>query len=323
MRRRSNTSYATTHRRSAAFLARCAAVALLSLGTVPTGVTAQRVASCPSAVFDSASSSLVVVLGVGTPNLTPERSGTSVGIIVRGTLYIFDAGPGVERRLFELCARPSARFRRYGPVFITHLHSDHTLGLPGLLYHAHNPGEPFRVIGPPGIRSMMEHIVAAWSEDRTIRMGARQLTDSTRWETDVREITRGVVWQDANVTVTAIEVQHGAWTYALGYHVQTPDRRIVISGDTRPSEAIVEACSGCDILIHEMTPIRNTGSYAREYHTSAQQLGELAARAKPRQLVVYHSIWAPEAMDDVVAALRAIGASYTGPIVFARDFDIY
>lgn len=56
---------------------------------------------------------------------------------------------------------------------------------------------------------------------------------------------------DGKVTVEAFAAAHGDWQHAFGYGFETPDRVIVISGDTRASRAVVEACDGCDILVHE------------------------------------------------------------------------
>ena len=113
----------------------------------------------------SGDSTRVIMLGVGSPNISADRAGTGIAVVVRGTAYLFDAGPGVEHRIFEARQRLNIPMRRFGPVFITHLHSDHTLGLPALLYYARNPREPFHVIGPPGTRAMMQNILAAWVED--------------------------------------------------------------------------------------------------------------------------------------------------------------
>src|SRR5205085_7870801 len=120
----------------------------------------------PSAANTSLRSA-VVVLGDGTPLLSADRSGTSIGVVVRGTIYVFDAGPGVLRRLFEAQQRLGLGIVALGPVFVTHLHSDHTLGLPELLYR---PGMPsLRVYGPPGIQKMLNSILDAWAEDRQVR----------------------------------------------------------------------------------------------------------------------------------------------------------
>ena len=108
--------------------------------------------------------SAIVILGDGTPLLSADRSGTSIGIVVRGTLYVFDAGPAVLRRIQETRERLRLGIQRLGPVFVTHLHSDHTLGLPELLYYPDAPS--LRVYGPPGIRNMLRHLQEAWADDR-------------------------------------------------------------------------------------------------------------------------------------------------------------
>src|SRR6476620_1626823 len=115
----------------------------------------------------------ILILGTGTPVIDAAHSGNSIGILVRGSLYIFDAGAGVERRMLEAVAK-GTKIDTIPAVFITHLHSDHTLGLAALVYY-HGPnagfrgGGPLTVYGPPGISRMMEHIHAAWADDRAAR----------------------------------------------------------------------------------------------------------------------------------------------------------
>ena len=265
--------------------------------------------------------SSILILGVGTPAMSVDRSGTSVGIIVRGTIYIFDAGPGIERRMFEARARANNGIQRIGPLFITHLHSDHTLGIPAMLYHVRDAGKPFTVYGPPGLKNMMTHIVAAWQEDRDIRVNGLEHRNPVGWETDVHEVTSGTIFQDANVSVKTFEVPHGSWQHALAYRIETPDRSIVISGDTRPVDAIVEACSGCDVLVHEAI-FENAVSpeYIKEYHTTPAQLGEIATRAKAKMVVIYHHAPATTPPSEFV---RAVLGKYQGPVMFARDLDVY
>jgi ribonuclease BN (tRNA processing enzyme) len=270
---------------------------------------------------ESSDKTSILVLGVGTPAMSAERSGTSIGVIVRGTIYIFDAGPGIERRMFEARARANNGIQRIGPVFITHLHSDHTLGLPAMLYHVRDPRTPFTVYGPPGLKNMMTHIVAAWQEDRDVRVNGLQHSAPVGWETDVHEVTSGVVFKDANITVKTFEVSHGSWQHALGYRIDTPDRSIVISGDTRPTDAIVQACDGCDVLVHEaIFEAAVSPEYNKEYHTTPAQLGEIAARSKAGMVVIYHHAPATIPPSEFV---RAVLANYHGPVMFARDLDTY
>jgi len=285
-------------------------------------VSAQR----PTTRQDTAAArAQIVILGDGTPVISAERSGTSVGIVVRGTLYIFDAGPGVIRRIFEAQQRlEGVTIQRFGPVFITHLHSDHTLGLPELLYYAREPHEPFRLYGPPGLANMMTHLLAAFGEDRTIRVTGLEHADSVRWAVHTSEVTSGTVYQDSNVKVTAFEVLHGSWPHALGYRVDAPGRTIVLSGDTRPSAAVIAACNGCDVLLHEVSAdvpgATEWNTYNHQFHTTPAELGDVARRAHPKLLVMYHQVFAGQSRVDFV---RQVGATFEGPVVSARDLDVY
>jgi ribonuclease BN (tRNA processing enzyme) len=274
--------------------------------------------------------SQILMLGTGTPIIDAARSGTSIGILVGGSLYIFDAGPGVERRMLEAVAK-GTKIDTIPAVFITHLHSDHTLGLPALVYY-HGPnaafrgGGPLTVYGPPGIAAMMEHIRAAWTEDRAIRTQTGGAAPS--WQVRGADVAAGVIYRDSNIVVKAFEVPHGTWPHAFGYRVETPDRVIVISGDTRPSDAIARECAGCDVLLHEVyaaegfkkMPAR-VQPYHSAAHTSTYELAEIASKAQPKLLVLYHQLYFGGATDDDL--LREVRGRYRGRVVSARDLDVY
>lgn len=288
--------------------------------------TSARAQAQPSAANTSPRTA-VVVLGDGTPLLSADRSGTSIGVVVRGTVYVFDAGPGVLRRLFEAQQRLGLGIATLGPVFVTHLHSDHTLGLPALLYRPGMP--PLRVYGPPGIQKMLNGILDAWSEDRQIRSRSSMARDNAlgrlAGSATATEVTSGIVFRDSNVTVTAFRVPHGDWPTALGYRIDAPGRSIVISGDTRPAQSIVDACNGCDLLIHEVyngeTPMpAGDSTYFRDFHTSAGELGDIARRARPRVLLLYHQIFLGGSSVDLI---RQVGTTFRGPVISARDLDVY
>ena len=150
------------------------------------------------------------------------------------------------------------------------------------------------------------------------------------YRVNVHEISPGVVYKDGNVTVTAFNVKHSEWGQrAFGYRFQTSDRTIVISGDTVPTESVVEQCNGCDILIHEV--YTETG-YAkaspewqrmrREDHTSSRQLGELATRARPGLLILYHQSYQfnESTEEDLMREMRA---AYRGRFVSGHDLDVF
>lgn len=300
-------------------------LALAAALTVVNIVSAQAQAQ-PSTANTSLHSA-VVVLGDGTPLLSADRSGTSIGVVVRGTIYVFDAGTGVLRRFFEAQQRLGLGIATIGPVFVTHLHSDHTLGLPELLYPPGMP--PLRVYGPPGIQKMLNSILDAWSEDRQVRSHSTMARDNALARqaggATATEVTNGMVFRDSNVTVTAFRVAHGDWPTALGYRIEAAGRSIVISGDTRPTQAIVDACNGCDLLIHAVyngeTPMpAGDSTYFRRFHTSAIELGDIARRARPRVLLLYHQLFLGGSSADLI---RQVGTTFRGPVISARDLDVY
>jgi ribonuclease Z len=219
-------------------------------------------------------------------------------------------------------------------VFITHLHSDHTLGYADLILTSWimRRTAPFAVYGPPGLRRMTQHLLAAYSEDIHVRTYGLEREVAGGYRVNVHEISSGVVYERAGVRVTAIPVPHGSWKEAYAYRIDTPDRSIVISGDTRPSEALVRASRGVDVLVHEVySPIhlapevRPGGKYwpqyMREFHTSDVELGELAARIKPRLLLLTHIIRFGSSDEDLVAGIRRGG--FTGPVIVGKDLGRY
>jgi ribonuclease BN (tRNA processing enzyme) len=265
-----------------------------------------------------------IVLGVGSPVIDANRSGTSIGVVVRGTLYLFDAGPGVERRVLEAAPRLSELgVHQLGPVFITHLHLDHTLGLAALYrYHELSRSSvlamgttPLVVYGPAGISQMMDHLAAAFAPLNADTRTALKVTSHELKSPDL-------AYKDANVTVRVFSVLHKDGP-ALGYRIETADRVIVISGDTRPVDAVVEACSGCGILFHEVFgltfgPEGPPAGTPSEGHTSAAELGDVARRARPKMLVLYHTLGGSP--ESLVSEVRK---AFTGSVSYARDLDVF
>jgi ribonuclease BN (tRNA processing enzyme) len=297
-------------------LAWCSAASL----ALPAAGGAQR---SPSAGADS---TVVVLLGTGTPRADPAAWGPATAIVVGRRVFLFDAGAGVMRR----ASAANLPISGLTATFITHLHSDHTLGYPDLILTTWTGGRkrPLEVFGPHGLQSMTDHIVAAWSDDIDVRTNGLEHLGRNGYAVHVHEIGPGVVYDSGGVKVTAIPVQHGSWKEAFGYRIDTPDRSIVISGDTRPTAAIERAAHGVDILIHEVHPepdsamvARNPdwARYLREFHTSDVELGRLAAVAEPKLLILYHFGAYATAGDAVVATIHREG--YRGRVIVGRDLD--
>jgi len=292
----------------------------------------------------------VVLLGTGTPVPDPDRSGPATAIVVDDRAYLVDFGPGVVRRA---AAAALTGIRAVEPgnlkvAFVTHLHSDHTAGYSDLILTGWTSGRttPLEVYGPSGLQSMTEHILQAYRIDIETRTNPdgnqRRFPDGSK--VNAHEIKPGVIYKDDKIKVTAFATKHAMESY--GYRIETPDRSIVISGDTNPVEETVKACNGCDVLVHEAQPLEllakmpdSIQSFVAKYHTTTEQLAELASKAKPKLLVVYHTVsfppgiapprlLPPKAGADALYASpemlqKEIGSRYSGKFVIGKDLDVY
>jgi ribonuclease Z len=270
----------------------------------------------------AADSTTIVTLGTGTPRPLPEVMGPATAVIVGQRVFLFDVGEGIERRL----AAAHLPINGVTAVFVTHLHSDHVLGLADLVFSSWNSGrdKPFPVFGPPGIDAMLEHLYEAFAVD--IKEREFDYGVAGGYRLSAHEIHPGIAYDSGGVRITAFPVDHGRLT-AYGYRIDTPTRSIVISGDTRPSETLVRMATGVDVLIHEIQPSGavtlagrpsvDWAKYIAGHHTTAIQLGELAARAKPKLLIVSHNgRRAPEA--ELLADIRR---AFGGNVVIAEDLQ--
>ncbi|HVU25656.1 MAG TPA: MBL fold metallo-hydrolase [Opitutus sp.] len=270
------------------------------------------------------SETALVLLGTGNPNPDPDCMGPALAIVAGGRVYLVDAGPGVIRRA-ALAGIPMTHLTR---AFITHLHSDHTAGLPDLFLTPAVVGraEPLELYGPRGLRAMTRHLLAAYKQDITIRTRGLEHGNPAGYTVNAHEVTRGEIYRDDAVRVVAFRVQHGAWQHAYGYRFETADKTIVVSGDTTYSRTLIAAARGCDILVHEVycekgwakrTP--DWQAYHAAYHTSAPQLGQLATKVGAKKLVLVHQLTMGEPPAQIV---EEISAHYSGEIIYGQDLDL-
>jgi ribonuclease Z len=268
---------------------------------------------------------VVTLLGTGTPRPTPRRSSASTLVEVGGHRLLFDCGRGAVVRLSQV----GAPLGEVGPVFLTHLHSDHVVGLADLWITGwHLPPtwrrEAFRVRGPAGTASMMAHLEAAFAVDRAIRIADEGLsTDGI--ELDAQDVDAGVVFDEDGVQVTAIRVDH--WPGddvppSLGYRVDFEGRSVVLSGDTRYCERLEEAATGADLLIHEVAAgspasYGAQGATIQAHHTLPSEAAQLFSNAAPRLAVYSHIILFGGATEaDLESETRA---GYDGRFLVGED----
>jgi ribonuclease BN (tRNA processing enzyme) len=266
----------------------------------------------------------LILLGTGTPNAEPSRSGPAAAVVAGGQPYVVDFGPGVVRRAVGAGLDP----KRLTRAFLTHLHSDHTAGYPDLVLTPWTleREEPLEVYGPPGLEAMTERVLEAYEADITERLKGLQPANETGWRTVARDVEAGFVYRDDDVEVEAFAVDHGSWD-AYGYKFRAADRAIVISSDTAPTGIMVEKSRGCDILLHEAYSVAGFANippawqaYHAAVHTSSRELAEIATRAEPKLLVVYHQLLWGATYEDLVAEIKE---GYAGEVVSGRDLDVY
>ena len=274
----------------------------------------------------------LVLLGTaGGPRPWKKRSAPAQAIVIGGNIYVIDCGYGVARQMV-LAGLPLKQLRN---IFITHHHSDHDIDLGALVDIAWTSGliTPVDCWGPPPIEQMIVNYLRYQATDIATRI-ANEGKPPLRPLIRAHEFTRGGrVMTDEHVRVTSAKVLHPPIKLAFAYRFDAPDRSIVISGDTRPIESLIDLAKNADVLVHEaMLPDRvsesvrslpNREALARSiisHHTSAEQAGQVAAAAGVKMLVLSHLI--PAEDPDVPDAewLAAARRHYAGPIIIGRDF---
>lgn len=269
----------------------------------------------------------IVFLGTGTPRPQASYQGQSIAIVVNGKPYLVDAGVGVVRQ----ANGAGLKTENLSIGFLTHLHTDHTLGLPDLIFTPWVMGRttPLELYGPAGTKAMAESILQAYDQDKNIRVDGLEGGNPTGYKVNPHEIKPGIVFQDGNVKVTAFLVEHGSWPQAYGYRFEAAGKAIVISGDTRPSKNVISACNGCDVLIHEVYSGYGGTSqkgpeewmkYMAAFHTSAEELGILATQARAKTLVVTHYV--ALGSSDQTEMVNTVKKGFAGMVMVAHDLDV-
>jgi len=235
-----------------------------------------------------------------------------------------DCGPGVVRR----AAEAGLRMEQLTRAFVTHLHSDHTVGLPDLIFTPAVTGrlEPFEILGPPGLAAMTAHIMKAWQADMRVRLHGLEPAVPRAYIVNARDVKPGEVYHDDTVRVVAFAVKHGTWDHAYGYRFEAPGKVIVISGDTTYCEGLIEAAKGCDILVHEVYSAKGLAGrtpdwqrYHSAFHTSGPDVGRVAAAVRPGKLVLYHQLPMGQSPDEVLEEVRG---RFSGETIYGKDLDV-
>ncbi|MGH9669562.1 MAG: MBL fold metallo-hydrolase [Terriglobales bacterium] len=263
----------------------------------------------------------VILLGTGFPRPDPERAGPSTAVVVGEKVFLVDAGRGVVLRL----AATEFKLKQVRAVFLTHLHSDHISGLPDLFTSTWIFGRttPLELYGPKGTKAAAHGLIRFLKEDIHIRRDLTEMHPAAGAEINTHEVREGVVYQDEDVTVTAFAVDHRPVEPAFGYRFDSGGKSIVISGDTRPSENLIRHAQGVDVLVHEVylpeyldkvdTP--EVAARLKAYHSSPEEVGDVAQRAGVKLLVLTHLV--PGNEDKAI--LERVSKKFSGKVVAGKD----
>jgi ribonuclease Z len=294
----------------------------LSTWLVIVGLSALLAAGKPPAME-------VILLGTGYPRPDPERAGPADALVVGEKVFLVDAGRGVMTRFWQT-GLPARNIRG---VFLTHLHSDHTSGLPDFFATTWIFGRhvPLELYGPEGTKEMavaLEHYFAA---DIRIRRDLTENQPGAGATLNVHTVKEGVVYEDAEVRVRAFAVDHRPVVPAFGYKFEAKDsdgrivKTVVISGDTRPSDNLIKHAKGADVLVHEVylpehfddVDSPEVAARLKRYHTSAEEVGQVAAAAGVKLLVLTHVI--PGDPESEKIFLERAAKHFKGEIVVGKD----
>jgi ribonuclease Z len=268
----------------------------------------------------------VTLLGTGNPRPSIDRFGPAILVEAGDTRLLFDCGRGAAQRLFQIAGAPL--LRSIDAVFLTHLHSDHVVGLPDLWLTGWLFGRtwPLALFGPKGTADMATHLSAAYAFDLRMRQADEGLPpDGARLK--AKDALPGVLFQKAGVTVVAFAVDHGPVRPAFGYRIDFAGRTVVLSGDTRAVDAVAERAKGADLLVHEviapdaerrLAAVDDPRAIERilARHATPEDCGRLFAKARPRLAVYSHIVPSPATEEDLVPPTRRF---YDGALQVGHD----
>jgi ribonuclease BN (tRNA processing enzyme) len=351
-------------------VSRRSALALFATGIAGAAFGVSSCRSAPSTAPQALPENALITLGVQAgPPPVPNKTGISSALKIGDDVYQIDCGLGS----LNAFTNAGLKFDQLQSIFITHLHTDHTVDYGSFLfsgaYTAAKDKAPVTVYGPgaagglppsrvgnadpatidpahptPGLAEMTKSLQQAFAYTNNIfirDMGTddvQKLFDVTEIavppEANYRNRSPRVapfrVMSDDNVTVTATLVSHYDVFPAFGFRfdLNKSGVSVTFSGDTTKSDNLIALAKDTDILLHEAQfslddayyGNRFPSNYLKSSHTSAEQVGEVAASAKAKHVVLSH--YEPTDLPDSQWA-DEIGKHFAGEITVARDGQVF
>lgn len=298
-------------------------------GLIPSALNAKSPASSAS----QKGAKLVLLGTKGGPRVGGSRSNPANALVVDDAIYVIDMGMGVT----EQFVKAGLDYKQIRGLFISHLHSDHELEFGNLVYNdwvTNSLTKPLNAYGPVGIEEMIKNYWALNKDDINTR-----IADEGR--VDPRDLlighdmpfTKHVVMQDDHVRVSALPTPHKP-LQNFAYRFDTPYGSVVYSGDTSFYPPLADFAKGADVLVHEvlyvpgvdaLTKRVNGGEDFRNHiinaHTTTDQVGQIAAMAGVKKLVLSHFVPGDMAWITDDMWREGVAKHYKGEIVVGRDLQ--
>jgi ribonuclease Z len=277
----------------------------------------------------SAQSIYVRLLGTAGPSLNPNQAEAGLLEVAGSEILLFDCGHGIPDRLAQVGRTGVSK------VFLTHVHSDHTEGLPELWMNENTwsarGSTPLSVWGPgellpnqpSGTADIANQLTTAFATNTHIRRDLVEHLPGGGITFQTTEIgNEGVVYRNNGVTVTAFLVDHGVVKPAYGYRVDYQGHSVVFSGDTTYTPNLVQHAQGVDVLVHEvlLSPLTATpeNDVILSYHSTPEQAAQTFMQTAPKLAVYTHIVdQTGGGAQELISRTQAAG--YTGPLEVGQD----
>ena len=241
----------------------------------------------------------LTLLGTGCPSVDHKRFGPSNLITSNKTKVLVDCGSGITQRLHQLKVSSAD----IDALFFTHLHSDHVVDLYQLIissWHSYRT-KPWKIYGPKGTKKFVNKIMDAWADERKLRIFYEARASTKAFQIDVIEFNSSGAIKVKDLEIKYFEVDHKPVKYAYGFTFINNNKKLTISGDTKPCENLMKYAQKSDVLLHEVfiegeilktnkMRTKKTLHNVKSYHTTSSQVGKVAFITQSKKLVLTHFV---------------------------------